>query len=392
MVVLSYSPYKFGGALAWSDPSYIKRQADLNLLKAVEQGKFAYVLGPRQIGKSSLRIRTRYQLAKRGNRCAALQATQLQSDSAKDLLCILYTELISNNLQPLLQWFRSVEDSPPVDCLTRFVDVFLIELLSACSVVVFIDEIDSLLETPLGTILFSWIARCYDLRAVNSAYKQLNFVVFGTAISSNLPQVESLFSPVFSQSCEILLSPFKLFEIHNLQIGFEENLEAPTTLLSAVYRWTHGQPFLTQKLCHIIFSLLDTLPQPSFKAIQLSKKMLNQWVDDIVRSYIIQDWQTKDEPIHFKAIGDRINRSCHKKALIELYHRLLLDKPVKASNNYTQSELLLSGLVIIEDGYIKVANDIYRSVFEVKQMSLKSTIKQLKANQGRASFVKYWSL
>ena len=51
-MVLSYLPYKVGGALTWNDPSYIHRQADLDLLQAIEQDKFAYVLGARQLGKS----------------------------------------------------------------------------------------------------------------------------------------------------------------------------------------------------------------------------------------------------------------------------------------------------------------------------------------------------
>ncbi|MEO0648884.1 MAG: AAA-like domain-containing protein [Cyanobacteria bacterium J06650_10] len=365
-MVLSYFPYKVGGALAWNDPSYIQRQADLDLLQAIERGKFAYVLGSRQLGKSSLRIQARHQLTQKGHQCATIQATQLiaqrQSDSVKDLLCMLHIELISDNLQPLLQWLQSVSELSPVDCLIRFVDDFLAEILSRRSAVVFIDEIDALLETPLSSVLFSWMAKCYDSRATNPMYQQLNFVVLGTAILSDLPQVGSL----FSQGCNISLSPFKLFETYNFQAGFEEKLEAPTTLLQAVYRWTHGQPFLTQKLCHIISTLIDNLVQPSSNPIQLSAKTLNQWVDDIVRSHIIQDWQTKDEPIHLRAIGHRINRSFNKKALLSLYHNLLLDKPIEANNSYTQAELLLSGLAITEDGYLQIANEIYRAIFKVK--------------------------
>lgn len=76
-MLTSHFLYRVGGALTWNDPTYIERSADTELAQALRAGTFAYVLAPRQMGKSSLRIRTRYQLTQQGYQCVTIQATQL---------------------------------------------------------------------------------------------------------------------------------------------------------------------------------------------------------------------------------------------------------------------------------------------------------------------------
>lgn len=375
-MVSSYFPYKVGGSLAWNDPSYIRRQADTDLENALAQNQFAYALGPRQIGKSSLRIHTRHRLIQSGYRCASVQATQLQSDSdhcfLKDLLASLYIELVSDNLKPLLQWIEKTAQAPSTEQLSRFVDDFLAKQLSKHPIVIFIDEIDALLETTISRVLFTWILDCYKQRADNPLYRQLNFVVLGSAIATDLPHSATL----LAQGQEIILQPFQLTETYAFQTGFEEKIDDPTTLISAIYRWTNGQPFLTQKLCCIVSGLIDSLVQPSSNPITLSSKTLNQWVDSIVRSHIIQDWQTKDEPDHLRTISGRINRSYNRKALLSLYQDLYLERPVRANGSYTQAELILSGLAILKDNHLKIANNIYRAVFQIKPSQTKPSPKQ----------------
>lgn len=51
--------YQVGGSLSVDAPTYINRQADRELLTYLEQGDFCYVFNSRQMGKSSLLIRTK---------------------------------------------------------------------------------------------------------------------------------------------------------------------------------------------------------------------------------------------------------------------------------------------------------------------------------------------
>lgn len=55
---LSASFYKVGGSLPQNVPSYVMRASDDELYKALKAGEFCYVLNSRQMGKSSLMVRT----------------------------------------------------------------------------------------------------------------------------------------------------------------------------------------------------------------------------------------------------------------------------------------------------------------------------------------------
>ncbi|ELS05355.1 hypothetical protein Xen7305DRAFT_00050980 [Xenococcus sp. PCC 7305] len=70
----------------------------------------------------------------------------------------------------------------------------------------------------------------------------------------------------------------------------------PQTVLNELLCWTNGQPFLSQKLCQFIRNSSATIP-------------LNQeeeWIENLVRTKVIENWESQDEPEHLKTIRDRI--------------------------------------------------------------------------------------
>src|SRR5262249_23765852 len=77
MEPISGSFYVTGGSLAPGNPSYVERQADRQLYEALLQGEFCYVLTPRQMGKSSLMVRTAARLREQGVRIAILDLTAI---------------------------------------------------------------------------------------------------------------------------------------------------------------------------------------------------------------------------------------------------------------------------------------------------------------------------
>ncbi len=67
--------YVTGGTLPFEAASYVPRQADHGLLAGLNAGEFCYVLNTRQMGKSSLMIRTAHQLRDAGSTVAVLDLT-----------------------------------------------------------------------------------------------------------------------------------------------------------------------------------------------------------------------------------------------------------------------------------------------------------------------------
>src|SRR6185369_13257671 len=56
--------YTVGGTVQAGGGVYIKRKADDELLQLCKEGEFAFILSSRQVGKSSLMVRTAQQLEK----------------------------------------------------------------------------------------------------------------------------------------------------------------------------------------------------------------------------------------------------------------------------------------------------------------------------------------
>jgi hypothetical protein len=69
--------YVTGGTLQSDARSYVEREADRQLYESLLQGDFCYVLTARQMGKSSLMVRTANRLRAAGVHVVALDLTAL---------------------------------------------------------------------------------------------------------------------------------------------------------------------------------------------------------------------------------------------------------------------------------------------------------------------------
>ena len=351
--------YQVGGSLSVDAPTYVVRSADRQLYKALLKGEFCYILNPRQMGKSSLRVQMMKQLQSEGTNCAAIDISGISDDQvtpAQWYAGLAYLLVNSFNLGDrfnIRQWWRDRDFLHPGQRFSEFIETTLLANIPG-KIAIFIDEIDSVLGLNFNTDPFFQIVRsCYNKRADRTDGNRIAFILLGSATPYQLIQNQN--STPFNIGLEIQLAGFKQHEAQPLLYGLSERATNPQTLLKEILAWTGGQPFLTQKLCQIVRNDVSAIP--------LNREA--EWMEELVRSQILTNWEIKDKPQHLRTIRDRILKDEQKAVtLLEIYRQILQPTEVLASESFERADLVMSGLVVNRDGVLQVSNRIYESIFD----------------------------
>jgi hypothetical protein len=354
--------YRVGGSLAVDDPTYVHRSADKILYQALLRGDFCYVLAPRQMGKSSLRLRTRHRIETAGKgRCASIDMTRIGSQHLSPdqwYLSLVYDLQRKFGLKDQIEiqsWWQQYNALPPVQRLSLFIEAVLLVQYPTEQLFIFLDEIDSIQGLRFSVDdFFQFIQHCTHQPAHSPAYCRLTWAVFGVATPTDLISNSPL--TLFRTGTAISLSRFSLVEAVPLADGFSGIVQHPVRVLAEILKWTQGQPFLTQKLCRLFHETYRNTAIPS--GMESSK------VTEIVRSHIVTHWEAQDEPEHLRPIGDRL-RSDPSGRLLNLYYRLLIHGRIPVNGSADQAELLLSGVAVERDEVLAIANPIYAAVFNL---------------------------
>lgn len=358
-----------GGTLAQDAPCYVQREADEDVFRLLQSGEYCHVLTPRQMGKSSLMVRTAARLRDAGTVAILLDLTALGVNVSPEQWYRGQIRRIGRQLGQEeafeRHWQTATEQG--LGAYQRWEAVLTEFVLSRRddSVVLFIDEIDIVRSLPFSADeYFAGIRQMYNARAENPAFRRLTFCLLGVVTPFELIQ-DPRHTP-FNVGKQIELQDFTDTEVErSLAQGLitpERDAGRVARLLRRVLYWTGGQPYLTQRLCERLATqpgLIETVG-----------------VDRSCRDLFFRQGDRASADDHLLFVRERLLRGGADLASVLTEYQEMLrrgalfwrrDRDAVREDDPTAAALRLSGIARLgPSGTLLPRNRIYSTVFDAK--------------------------
>ena len=342
-----------GGTLRSDSPSYVKRPTDDELFSLALGGKFCYVLTPRQMGKSSLMVRTAQRLHSEGIHTAIIDLTRIGTTIGEERWYLSLLSQLQRRLglsgDPQAWWQRRSEQG----YVPRFID-FLRDVVLAeveGQIVIFIDEIDTTLNLDFRDDFFAAIRAMYNARADDPEFERVTFVLLGVASPSDL--ITGAERTPFNIGHGIELQEFSQPDASVLLKGLEAACPGQgEAIFNRIHYWTNGHPYLTQKLCLAV-------------AESRKEHWIDEEVDQLVDEMFISAETRRETNLQF--VQETILTHPLRHELLRLYRDVIRGRRIQDNRQSpVQTQLMLSGLVKVEHGSLSARNKIYLRVFDLQ--------------------------
>lgn len=337
-----------GGAVRVGAP-YAPRAADTLLPQLLAAAQLCYVLAPRQIGKSSLRVRAAEAMRAAGYEVASvdLSAVGTSGLSISEWFLGLSCE-IADALgweDPMPAW-QGGDGRSPAQRWLRSLERGLAS--SPRPVVIFIDEIDAVRALPFsGDDFFAAIRATMDLRATESHWRKLTFCLLGVASPTEL--IADVRRTPFNVGVPVALDDLAPEEARALLPALSALGGDADAALHHTLSWSGGHPYQTNQILQALLT-------------RGQEGGIEQRVRAVVEALYLG---TNVDPALLAAGRALLDAGLHTPPILSLYRQVIEgEAPLANERDPLHAALRLTGLVAARGGRLVPRNRVTAMLFD----------------------------